>query len=97
MYMALSVLSATTTGFCVATIRIGKNSYSGVRLLILSNLCVKVILGQKFMNLHSEIVFIGSGDRPALKVCRVAEAALNPPTLFGGVPADCRPIATKLR
>ena len=97
VYMASSALSATTTGFCVATIRIGKSSYSGVRLSILSNLCAEVILGQKFMNLHSEIIFIGSGDRPALKVCGVAEAALNPPTLFGGVPADCKPIATKSR
>ena len=97
VYMASSVLSAMTMGFCVATIRIGKSSYSGVRLSILSNLCMEVILGQKFMNLHSEIIFIDSGDRPALKVCRVAEAALNPPTLFGGVPADCKPIATKSR
>ena len=95
--MASSVLSATTTGFCVATIRIGKSSYSGVRLSILSNLCAEVILGQKFMNVHNEIIFIGTGDRPALKVCGVAEAALNPPTLFGGVPADCKPIATKSR
>ena len=90
VYMASSALSATTTGFCVATIRIGKSSYSGVRLSILSNLCAEVILGQKFMNLHSEIIFIGSGDRPALKVCGVAEAALNPPTLFG----ECLPIAS---
>ena len=97
MYMASSALSATTAGFCVATIRIGKSSYSGVRLSILSNLCAEVILSQKFMNLHSEIIFIGSGDRPALKVCGVAEAALKPPTLFGGVPADCKPIATKSR
>ncbi len=95
VYMAASTLSAKITGYCVTTIGLNGDSYGGVRLSVLPGLCADVILGQDFMGLHKEIIFAGMGNRPALKICGVAEAALNPPTLFGGVSADCQPIAAK--
>ena len=65
----------------------------------LRSLCSDVILGQDFMELHSEANFkTGGAERPLnIPVCCLAVAKVNPPRLFKFLSSDCHPITIPTR
>ena len=95
--MATTRCSADVRGCCIAEVVLNGQIYKEVCFRILDDLCADAILGQDFMALHKEVRVVFGGDRPPLKVCAMTAAHVDAPSLFSGVPVDCKPIATPSR
>ena len=95
--MAAGDLSKSTNGHVITDIEYKHKSYKNIRLAVLSDLCTEIILGHEFLRLHSKLEIPMDGKLPPLKVCNLAAANIEPPTLFGKLSSDCKPIATKSR
>lgn len=95
--MASSSLISRTQGHSTTSILINRQEYLDVRLSILSDFCKPIILGQKFMRLHSRVEFLFNGSSPPLQICNTAHMNIEPPSLFANLSEDCRPITTKIR
>ena len=80
-------------GTCIAIVELNEVTCK-VSFCVIANLCTDVIIGQDFMALHSDVSIVFDGDKLPLKVCAMAAAHLTAPSLFVGVPKDCKPIST---
>ena len=60
--------------------------------IIQENLCIDVILGLEFQNLHDKVVFNFGGEQPLVKVCSLAALKVQPADLFADLSNDCQPI-----
>jgi len=97
IHMASLTFSASTAGHCVVDIVINGYLYKEFKLSLLPNLCSDVILGRNFMQLHESVEFQSGGSIPKLSVCAVTSMMIEPPSLFGNLSADCRPVSTPSR
>lgn len=95
--MAASNLSVKTHGICMVDLKIGEQSYNGVQLSVLPDLCTDMILGHDFQALHKSINIEFGGTHPPLSICGLAAMDIEPPELFANLTDDCHPIATKSR
>ena len=95
--MATSNLTSNTQGHVNVNITYRGISYENTKLSILPNLCCDVILGHDFLNYHEKIEISFKGPRAPLSLCNFAAVKIDPPTLFGNLSENCKPIATKSR
>ena len=95
--MASSSLVNKVHGFVTTSIVFNGVLYEGVTLNLLDDLCSDVILGLDFQSQHEQVRFHFGGVKPAMDVCALNVVDAEPPELFGNLPADCKPIATKSR
>ena len=87
---------------CDAKIDLLGHTYDNVNLYVMENLCVDVLLGRDFLELHRRVIFELGGERPDLVVksqsrCAVIAAKIETPSLFANLRAGWSPIATKSR
>ena len=95
--MANKSLSTQTEGFCYLSILYKDSLYPNFKLSVMPNLCADVLLGHDFLKLHSKVEIPFGGPKPSLSVCAFLAANVTPPSLFGNLPLNCKPIATKSR
>lgn len=103
--MAQKSINSRSNGFTVVDFKLGLNDklYTSVPLTIMKDLCCDVVLGREFQSRHLKVTFEYGGYLPELVVkgtgaCLALEAAdIAEPTLFPGISAKCKPIATKSR
>ena len=60
--MATKDLEAQVNGFCVTTTIVNKQTYPRIKMLIFSNLCADVSLGQNWQALHKSRTFKYGGS-----------------------------------
>ncbi|XP_012565799.2 uncharacterized protein LOC105849896 [Hydra vulgaris] len=92
--MASAALSAKSDGYCYVSITLQNKIYNKVKLHVLDNLCVDVILGTDFQELHESITIKYGGKRPPITFAALITMKTEPPELFPNLTQDCRPIAT---
>ncbi|XP_012557173.3 uncharacterized protein LOC105844754 [Hydra vulgaris] len=95
--MASAALSAKSDGYCYVSITLQNKIYNKVKLHVLDNLCVDVILGTDFQELHESITIKYGGKRPPITFAALITMKTEPPELFANLTQDCRPIATRSR
>ena len=95
--MASSALKTEIHGSFTAEIELVGKHYKNKSMLVLSDLCADVIIGQSFMKEHSSITLTFGGDLPPLSICALGPSSISPPTLFTNLSNDCHPIATPSR
>ena len=95
--MANASFTTKVEGECIVDIQLRKRKYEKVKLYILDNLCAEVILGQDFMEQHKSVVFNSGGSKPSLIVSALTAMNVTPPSLFGHLTDDCRPVAVRSR
>ncbi|XP_012562704.1 uncharacterized protein LOC101238699 [Hydra vulgaris] len=95
--MASVALSAKSDGYCYVSITLQNKIYNKVKLHVLDNLCVDVILGTDFQELHESITIKYGGKRPPITFAALITMKTEPPELFANLTQDCRPIATRSR
>ena len=95
--MATNDHCSHTQGHVDVGLQFKDKQYNSVKLSILPNLCSDVILGHDFLKLHEKIEIPFEGPLEPFSVCNLAAAKIEPPTLFGELPPDVKPIATKSR
>ncbi|KAI3378314.1 hypothetical protein SNEBB_002033 [Seison nebaliae] len=95
--MASSSLSTKTLGCCEVTITVNNKTYKDFRLTVLPELCMDVILGLDFQQLHESVILKYGGNLPPLSICGLATLDIAPPRLFRNLTSDCHPIAARSR
>ena len=95
--MASASLSTKSLGFCTVDLTINGRDYHNVRLYVLPQLCVDIILGQDFQQLHDSVTVKYGGSQPPLVLSGLTTLCVDPPELFANLTDDCHPIASKSR
>ena len=95
--MATNDHCSLTQGHVNVELKYEEKQYNSVKLSILPNLCSDIILGHDFLKQHEKIEIPFEGPLQPLSICNLAAAKIEPPTLFGKVPQDVKPITTKSR
>ena len=95
--MASTEFSTDFQGYCFINLKMLNETYQKFKIFVLSNLCTDIIVGQDIMKHHDRVNITFGGPKPPLIICCVAEAKVDPPSLFANLTEDCRPIATKSR
>ena len=96
--MAATSLTSTVLGTCKARVKLSEEeSYDGVTLSVIQDLCCDVILGHNFLKQHSVVEIPFGGSMPPLKICGHTGAAVPPPSLFSNLTEDCKPVAVRSR
>jgi hypothetical protein len=80
--MASTSQNIATTGYCLVDLEITGQTYVGLQLTLLPNLCTDIILGRDFMRLHSSVTFNFKGYKEALNICNAISMIIEPPSLF---------------
>ena len=75
-------------------LKCNEECYKNMQFKLLEDLCAEAILGQEFINLHSEVRINFRGQ---MYVCALSVSTLPPPLLFNRLSGNCRPIAAKSR
>ena len=94
--MATTALSSKVLGYCIVNINLSGTEYTNVKLIVIENLCKKVIMGLSFMKQHNSFIIKFGGSKSDISVCGLASAKIEPP-LFTNLTKECKPIATKSR
>ena len=100
--MASSELSATVLGRVTSDLDVQGRIYKNLSFGIISNLCANVVLGQSFLNKHSEVLLKLEGTQKRLVIdnkpyCGVSASNFRGRRLFLNLQPDHKPIATKSR
>ena len=100
--MASSELSATILGRVTSDLDVQGRTYKNLSFGIISNLCADVVLGQSFLNKHSEVLLKLEGTQKRLVIdnkpyCGVSAFNFRGRRLFQNFQPDHKPIATKSR
>ena len=95
--MATLGLSTAALGVCYVTLKYDDFVHANAKLIVLGELCSDVILGHDLLTKHSSVSFHFDGPERPLNICSFACASIEPPSLFGNLTKDCRPIADKSR
>ena len=88
--MASSELSATVLGRVTSDLDIQGRTYKNLSFGVISNLCANVVLGQSFLNKHSEVLLKLEGTQKCF-------SNFGGRRLFQNLQPDHKPIATKSR
>lgn len=109
---ASSACNTKTTECALSEIYFQNEEYNDFPLIVLNKCCASVILGHDFLKNFSSITFDFGGSKAALqlnedndarrptyeiKKCALAQATVEPVSLFRDLQPDCRPIITKSR
>nr|XP_045611481.1 uncharacterized protein LOC123766425 [Procambarus clarkii] len=95
--MATVSFSSKFLGQCSVDLELQGETYHGVNLKVLPDLCADVILGHNFLQNHSVLEMAFGGDRPPLRICGLAAVKVPALSLFSNLAPDCKPIAVKSR
>ena len=101
--MAQSTNICNVTGVCQLNLKLLGREYFSIELFVMKNLCVDILLGRSFLELHKEVVFELGGKEnallvsPSIKFCAVASSKIDSPSLFSNLIDGWKPIATKSR
>ena len=95
--MATTALSSKVLGYCIVNINLSGTEYTNVKLIVMENLCKKVIMGLSFMIQQNSFTIKFGGSKSDISVYGLASAKIVPPSLFTNLTKECKPIATKLR
>ena len=100
--MAQSSSKVQVSGLCRVDLTLLEVTYESVTLYVMKDLCVDVLLGREFLELHKSVVFNFDGNKESLVVpkterCAVTAAKVETPSLFSTLIRGWRPIATKSR
>ena len=76
--------------------------YKNLQFYLLEDVCADVILGLRFQEKHKSVTFTFGGKKPPIEVggvevCGLTTLNIEPPSLFGNILPDCKPIAVKSR
>ena len=90
------------TQFCKVDVKLFGRVYEDVTLFVMKHLCVDIILGRDFLNLHKRVVFQFDGPKdelivPGVGYCAVLAANIKSPSLFSSLRSGWKPITTKSR
>lgn len=66
---------------CTVDLELQEETYTGVRLKVLTSLCSDVVLGHEILQQHSSLEVNFGGKRPPLTVCKLAAVQVPVPTL----------------
>ena len=95
--MASTSCSTQLQGYCFINLKMCNETYHKLKILVISNLCTDLIVGHDIMKQHDKVDITFGGPKPPLSICCLAEAKVDPPSLFANLTKDWRPIATKSR
>ena len=95
--VTMANVSAQVTSYCLVDLLINDVSYKTPKLSVIKNLCCEIILGHNFLQQHSQIEIPFGGSMPALKICGLATAKIQYPSLFENLTENCKPIAVRSR
>ena len=101
--MASSSHSTPIHHFVLVEVKLGKQIYPKVKLMVLPDCVADVILGLDFQQKHQKVTFIHKGNLPPLEICgstaskSFATLKTKPPDLFANLRKDCHPIREKSR
>ena len=100
--MTSSELSATVLRLVTSDLDVQGRTYKNLSFGIISNLCADVVLGQSFLNKHSEVLLKLEGTQKRLVIdnkpyCGVSASNFRGRRLFQNLRPDHKPIATKSR
>ena len=100
--MTSSELSATVLGRVTNNLDVQGRTYKNLLFGVISNLCADVVLGQSFLNKHSEVLLKLEGTQKRLVIdnksyCGVSASNFGGRRLFQNFQPDHKPIATKSR
>ena len=82
---------------CVVDIRVMEDTYRGVALSMVDDLCAPVLLGLDFLSKFSSLNFVLGGPLPPISVCALVKADVPPASLFEHLDPSCHPVASKSR
>lgn len=94
--MGTSNLSADANGACTLQLTI-QNQNIDVTLMIMDGLCSDIILGHDVLQIHEALIMRFGGFKPTLRLCVLAEANIEPVSLFTNLLPFDKPIAVKSR
>jgi len=97
--LASDSASTVSDGFVTSTIKLAGRKYS-LDFMVVEGLCTDVILGQRFMKRHRNVVFATGGFENDFvlgdsSACRVAAFKTPTPRLFRNLQPSVKPVATK--
>lgn len=95
--MASISLSTEIKGFVLADLSLVGHEYRNLKLSILPNLCADILIGHDVLKQHSKLNLSFGGKKLPLTICSVAQALVEPVSLFTNLSPDIKPIATKSR
>ena len=100
--MASSELSATVLGRVTSNLDVQGQTYKNLSFGVISKLCAVVVLGQSFLNKHSEVLLKLKETQKRLVIdnkpyCGVSISNFGGRRLFRNLPLDHKPIAMKSR
>ena len=103
--MAQASSTCQVTSLCTVDFQLLGNSYENRNLYLMDDLCVDVLLGRDFLELHKRIIFEledFGGKRPELVIsrketCAVVKANISTSLLFSNLKPGWKPVATKSR
>ena len=95
--LASSRQTSQIRGTCHCDLTMKDNKYENVTMYVMEDLCSPVLLGHDFLKQHRSVSVEFGGSQPPLELCGLAAAEVEPPTLFGNLTQDCRPIQMKSR
>ena len=84
-------------GFVIINLRMNECDYPSTKFSVLKHLCSEVIVGQDLLIQHENLTIRFGGDKPSLAMCGLSTMNIEPPSLFGNLTPDWKPIATKSR
>ncbi|XP_045624310.2 uncharacterized protein [Procambarus clarkii] len=89
--------SSKFLGQCSVDLELQGETYHGVNLKVLPDLCANVISGHNFLQNYFVLEIAFEGYRPPLRICGLTAAKVPAPSLFSNLAPDCKPIAVKSR
>nr|XP_045624310.1 uncharacterized protein LOC123774202 [Procambarus clarkii] len=89
--------SSKFLGQCSVDLELQGETYHGVNLKVLPDLCADVISGHNFLQNHFVLEIAFEGYRPPLRICGLTAAKVPAPSLFSNLAPDCKSIAVKSR
>ena len=104
--LASSSSLVSTTGSVNVGIQINNHMHNDFQLDVLPNLCCDLIVGHNLFIHHRRLVLNFNGSKSEIVlpntssnrvVCSLAQAIMDPPSLFSHLTPDCHPIACKSR
>ena len=88
---------------CLLDLTVNGDTYPGIKLGVLKNLCCDVLLGSDFQSCHKRVIFEYNGPKPYFVAekyvhpCPKTPSFMEPAKLLSILLSDCQPIAVKSR
>ena len=93
--MAMSSLKGEVFGECWLDLTVNGDTYYGIKLGVLKNLCCDVLLGSDFQPRHKRVIFEYDGPKfdcvveKSVHTCAIISSLMEPAKMFSKLLPEC--------